>query len=93
MRFTVGSRLAAAYQSATGRGESIEPYRCRYALDPELRVSLLIGPLRVAAEDSAGDVWVVELEGHPFVVAMLFQPNAPHCAVSCRPSLPHSSTL
>jgi CTP synthase (UTP-ammonia lyase) len=33
------------------------------------------GPLRVAARDLAGEVRAVELDGHPFFIATLFQPE------------------
>jgi CTP synthase (UTP-ammonia lyase) len=66
-----GTRIAAAY----GVREVEEGYRCRYGLNPQFRAALLSGPLRVAADDAAGDVRVVELDGHPFFVATLFQPE------------------
>ena len=71
IRFQGGSRLARAY----GVPEAREAYHCRYGLNPVFREALLSGPLRVTAEDTAGDVRAVELEGHPFFVATLFQPE------------------
>jgi CTP synthase (UTP-ammonia lyase) len=71
VRFRPGSRLRAAY----GANEAVEGYRCRYGLNPAFRDALTAGPLRVAAEDEAGDVRAVELDGHPFFVATLFQPE------------------
>jgi CTP synthase (UTP-ammonia lyase) len=71
VRFAPGSRLRAAY----GAAEAVEGYRCRYGLNPDFRAALTAGPLRVAAEDEAGDVRGVELDGHPFFVATLFQPE------------------
>ena len=71
VRFRPGSRLEAAY----GVPEAEEGYHCRYGLNPGIRDALTSGPLRVAAEDAAGDVRAVELDGHPFFVATLFQPE------------------
>jgi CTP synthase (UTP-ammonia lyase) len=71
VRLRAGSRLAAAY----GTHESWEGYHCRYGLNPEFRAALTAGPLRVTAEDEAGEVRAVELDGHPFFVATLFQPE------------------
>ncbi len=71
VRFWPDSRLRAAY----GADEAVEGYRCRYGLNPAFRDALTAGPLRVAAEDEAGDVRAVELDGHPFFVATLFQPE------------------
>ena len=71
VHFRAGSRLAAAY----GVTEAVEGYRCRYGLNPAVRDALTAGPLRVAAQDEAGDVRAVELDGHPFFVATLFQPE------------------
>jgi CTP synthase (UTP-ammonia lyase) len=66
-----GSRIAAAYRSDTAS----EGYHCRYGLNPAFRAALLTGPLRVAAEDEAGEVRAIELVDHPFFVATLFQPE------------------
>jgi CTP synthase (UTP-ammonia lyase) len=71
VRFRPGSRLREAY----GAAEAREGYRCRYGLNPDFRDALTAGPLRIAAEDEAGDVRGVELDGHPFFVATLFQPE------------------
>ena len=71
VRFAPGSRLAAAY----GRLESEEGYHCRYGLAPAFQRALADGPLRATAWDAAGDVRGVELDGHPFFVATLFQPE------------------
>ena len=41
----------------------------------EFQSALLPEPLRVSAEDNAGEVRAVELDEHPFFVATLFQPE------------------
>ncbi len=66
-----GTRIAAAY----GASETREGYRCRYGLNPAFQAALVSGPLRAAAGDESGEVRAVELEGHPFFVATLFQPE------------------
>jgi CTP synthase (UTP-ammonia lyase) len=71
VRFRPASRIAQAY----GCEEAVEPYRCRYGINPQFRRELLSGPLRIGAEDHAGDVRAVELDEHPFFVATLFQPE------------------
>jgi CTP synthase (UTP-ammonia lyase) len=71
VRFTPGSRLANAYGSL----EATEGYRCRYGLNPRFAEALTSGPLRRTATDATGEVRAVELEGHPFFVATLFQPE------------------
>jgi CTP synthase (UTP-ammonia lyase) len=71
VRLRPGSRIAAAY----GASEATEGYRCRYGLNESFRATLVSGALRVTAEDSAGDIRALELEGHPFFVATLFQPE------------------
>ncbi|KLU22951.1 hypothetical protein EOS_27875 [Caballeronia mineralivorans PML1(12)] len=71
VRLLPGTHIAAAY----GVSETTEGYRCRYGLNPEFRTSLVSGPLRVAADDETGDVRAVEMDGHPFFVATLFQPE------------------
>jgi CTP synthase (UTP-ammonia lyase) len=71
LRLRAGSRIARAY----GREEATEGYRCRYGLNRQFQAALLAGPLRIGAEDAAGEVRAVELDGHPFFVATLFQPE------------------
>jgi CTP synthase (UTP-ammonia lyase) len=81
VRFSPGSRIATAY----GADEATVGYRCRYGLNEQFRSQLLAGPLRVAAEDENGDVRAVELDGHPFFVGTLFQPER---AALARQSVP-----
>jgi len=69
--FAPGSRLARAY----GADRGVETYHCRYGLDPGHAHLLEEGPLRIVARDGAGEVRAVELDGHPFFVATLFQPE------------------
>lgn len=70
VRFAPGSRMAIAY----GALESREGYRCRYGINPAVARELTAGPLRATATDATGEVRGVELDGHPFFVATLFQP-------------------
>lgn len=69
--FDPASRLAAAY----GATRSEEEYHCSYGLAASARSYLENGPLRATAWDLGGDVRGVELDGHPFFVATLFQPE------------------
>jgi CTP synthase (UTP-ammonia lyase) len=71
VRFADGSRLRAIYGAASAE----EPYHCRYGLNPDYERLFADGPLRVAARDAAGEVRAVELGGHPFFVATLYQPE------------------
>lgn len=71
IRFHPGLILAAAY----GCLEANEGYHCNYGINPAFLSALVSGPLRVSAEDRSGEVRAVELEGHPFFVATLFQPE------------------
>ena len=71
IRFRTGSILARAYSAS----EAVEGYHCSYGINPTFVAALLSGPLRICAEDRSGEVRAVELEGHPFYVATLFQPE------------------
>ncbi|AOE86628.1 CTP synthase C-terminal region-related (seleno)protein [Pseudomonas sp. TCU-HL1] len=71
VQLQAGSHLAEAY----GALEAFEGYHCGYGLNPAFREQLTQGPLKVVATDAAGAVRAVELEGHPFFVATLFQPE------------------
>lgn len=66
-----GTRVALAY----GSDRTTEGYHCRYGLNPRFTEALLSGPLRIAGVDDEGDVRAVELDGHPFYVGTLFQPE------------------
>lgn len=71
IRLAPGSRTARAY----GKAEVSEGYHCRYGLNPDFAAALTAGPLRAVAWDDSGEIRGVELEGHPFFVATLFQPE------------------
>ncbi len=66
-----GSRLARAYGGATAP----TIYRCRYGLNPAFRTAFDDGALRGTAQDENGDLRAIELDGHPFFVATLWQPE------------------
>ncbi len=66
-----GSRLLAIYGASTAE----EPYHCRYGLNPRHAGLFDQGALRIAARDETGEARAVELVGHPFFIAMLFQPE------------------
>ena len=66
-----GTKLARAYLV----DRATETYHCSYGLNPRFEYLLEPGPLRISARDTAGEVRAVELDGHPFFVATLFQPE------------------
>ncbi|HEX9140499.1 MAG TPA: hypothetical protein VF848_11970 [Steroidobacteraceae bacterium] len=71
LHFVAGTRLARAY----GVESADEAYHCSYGLNPLYEERLRTGPLQVSARDDAGSVRAVELNGHPFFAATLFQPE------------------
>jgi CTP synthase (UTP-ammonia lyase) len=72
VRFTESSRLRAIY----GTAEADEGYHCNYGFNPDYEQMLSDADgLRIAARDIAGEVRAVELPGHPFFFATLFQPE------------------
>ncbi|WP_024301487.1 CTP synthase [Pseudogulbenkiania sp. MAI-1] len=81
VRFVPGTRLASAYDTPS----PIEGYRCRFGLNPRFAEELTRGPLHVAARDDDGEVRAVELDGHPFFVATLFQPERAALQGRCPP--------
>ena len=64
-------RAAAIY----GRWRIVERYHCSYGMNPLYREAIERAGLRIVGEDDHGDVRMVELPGHPFFVATLFQPQ------------------
>jgi CTP synthase (UTP-ammonia lyase) len=71
VRFTAGSQLQKAYRVA----ESVEHYHCSFGLNGRYRRLVEGGHLYVAAVDDQQEIRAVELDGHPFFVATLFQPE------------------
>lgn len=66
-----GSLIAKAY----GTSEIQEGYRCSYGVNPEFEADLLRHELHSIGHDSAQGLRALELKGHPFFVATLFQPE------------------
>jgi CTP synthase (UTP-ammonia lyase) len=81
IRLKPDTRLSRAY----GREEIVEGYHCRYGIDPEFLSRITSSGLRIAAEDSLGDVRALELDEHPFFVATLFQPERAALREECPP--------
>jgi CTP synthase (UTP-ammonia lyase) len=71
VRFTDGSHLRKAYKSP----ESVEEYHCSFGLNGRYRRLLEGHDLYVSGYDDQHEVRAVELDGHPFFVATLFQPE------------------
>ena len=67
-----------------GRHTVDEAYTCNYELNPAFQAALTGAGLRITGVDEAGDVRAVELPGHPFFIATLFQPQR-----SSAPGRPH----
>jgi CTP synthase (UTP-ammonia lyase) len=69
--FEPGSRLAKIY----GRETAHEEYHCSFGLNQQYADRLKAGSMKIAARDEEGSVRAVELEGHPFFIGTLFQPE------------------
>lgn len=52
-----------------------EGYHCSYGPNPRFEALLSDSPLTINARDDAGEVRGVELDGHPFYIGTLFQPE------------------
>ncbi|MEE4955395.1 CTP synthase [Pseudomonas alliivorans] len=63
--------IARAY----GRLEIEERYHCRYGLVGELEQQVFGAAMKISGRGPEGEVRSMELEGHPFFVATLFQPE------------------
>lgn len=71
IRLVPGSLIDSAY----GTQQIKERYQCRYGLRPDAYELMFSGALRVSGRDARGEIRSVELQGHPFFVATLFQPE------------------
>ncbi len=73
---------------AYGGDETTEQFHCNFGLNQDYLPHFTRGSLDVTGVDSAGEVRIVELSGHPFFVATLFLPQ-----LLSRPSAPHPLVL
>ena len=71
IRLVPNSQLARIY----GKTEIAENYHCNFGLNPRLESMLNDGKLNISGRDENGEVRAVELAGHPFFIATLFQPE------------------
>jgi CTP synthase (UTP-ammonia lyase) len=70
-----------------GKGDS-EQYYCNYGVNEEYEKQFQAAGLRVSARGILGETRAVELPGHRFFIATLFQPQ-----LSSRPEAPHRFLL
>jgi len=66
-----GTRIHAIY----GRAHIVEGFNCTYGVNPEYQELLRDGKLHISATAEQGEVRAVELDEHPFFIAVLFQPE------------------
>lgn len=71
VRFSPGSALRKAY----GSSERTFEYYCSFGLNGRYRRLIESGSLHVTAVDDQDEIRAVELDGHPFFQATLFQPE------------------
>jgi CTP synthase (UTP-ammonia lyase) len=62
-------------EAALGAETTVERYNCSYGMNPLYLDVLRDHGLRFSGVDQAGEVRVMELPGHPFFLATLFQPE------------------
>lgn len=80
IRLKPGSLLQRIY----GREEVVEEFFCNYEVNPEYEPQLASAGLDVVARGEHGEARAVELAGHHFFLATLFQPQ-----LSSSPQKPH----
>ncbi len=69
---------------AYAKEEVDEQFVCNYGLNPQFSKQIKDGRLQVAGVDENDEVRVVELKGHPYFIATLYQPQ-----ISSHPLNPH----
>jgi len=80
VRHFPGSRVATLCRAE----ETVEPFFCRFGINPEYRPALESKGFRVTSLDRQGEPRVLELSRHPFFLATLYVPQA-----RSRPGSPH----
>ena len=66
-----GSRIAAIY----GKSEISEKYHCSFGLNARFNALFDESGLRITGFDKSGEARVFDLDGHPFYMGTLFQPE------------------
>ena len=66
-----GSNVRRIY----GADEIVEQYHCNYGVNARYQSLLESSEMKVTGVDAEGEARVVELAGHPFFIATLFQPE------------------
>ena len=66
-----GSRLREIYRRET----AVEKTTCSYGFNPACEEAFHHGGFRVAGRDSTGEPRAMELQGHPFFIVTLYQPQ------------------
>jgi CTP synthase (UTP-ammonia lyase) len=74
--------------SICGSEDDSEQYYCNYGVNEEYEKQFQAAGLRVSARGILGETRAVELPGHRFFIATLFQPQ-----LSSRPEAPHRFLL
>lgn len=74
--------------SICGSEDDSEQYYCNYGVNEEYERQFQAAGLRVSARGILGETRAVELPGHRFFIATLFQPQ-----LSSRPEAPHPFVL
>ena len=80
LKILPGTRL----HSICGSADDSEQYYCNYGVNEEYEKQFEEAGLRVSARGMQGETRAVELSGHRFFIATLFQPQ-----LSSRPEAPH----
>ncbi len=75
------SHLARLY----GKTRITEKYHCNFGVNPRFESMLQDGKLTMSGRDENGEVRAVELAGHPFFIATLFQPEQSAFAIGEHP--------
>ncbi|MBI3416726.1 MAG: hypothetical protein HY043_15655 [Verrucomicrobia bacterium] len=72
---TIQLRPGSQARAIFGRDEIVESFNCSYGLNASYQSRLNDGVLQISGVDTAGAARVIELTGHPFFMATLFQPE------------------
>ncbi|HEY3928528.1 MAG TPA: CTP synthase, partial [Candidatus Koribacter sp.] len=62
-------------REAYGTERIIEGYHCSYGINPDFEKKLFSADFKITARGASGEVRAAELQGHPFFVGTLFQPE------------------
>lgn len=82
---TIVLKQGSQVEKIHGQGHIVEAFNCNYGVNPNYQHLLETGSMHITGVDNVGNARVIELDGHPFFIATLYQPERSALKGICHP--------